>query len=154
MVFVLPRKLRGGFRPFKDVSQGRRNCDTFRDSQRDREWSHVCNRSHVFMYIYRHNYISLKKELERQNHGGGVCPKGCAIVAHLETFQEIENRSCGQKDVKRCHVFLNVSLYNSEERAREAKPCGVCPQRCTIVAPLETFQEIQNRSRGQKDAKR
>ena len=31
MVFGLPRKLGGAFRPFKDASQGRRNCGTFRD---------------------------------------------------------------------------------------------------------------------------
>ena len=78
MVFGLPRKLGGAFWPFKDASQGRRNCGAFRDFLGDRERSRVCNRCHVF----GHNYIIPKKELERQNHGG-VGPKGDAQLWRL-----------------------------------------------------------------------
>ena len=60
------------------------------------------------MYIYRHNYISLKKELERQNHGGGMSQG----MRNCGTFRDFlgDRESHGQKDAKGCHVFL-MSTY-------------------------------------------
>ena len=53
MVFGLLRKLGGAFWPFKDASQGMRNCGAFRDFLGDRERSRVCNRCHVFGHNYK-----------------------------------------------------------------------------------------------------
>ena len=41
------------------------------------ERGHVLATGVTCLCIYIHNYVSLKKELERQDHGG-VCPKGDA----------------------------------------------------------------------------
>ena len=69
----------------KDASQGMRNCGTFREFK-EIERGHLLATGVTCLCIYIHNYVSLKKELERQDHGG-MSQGRCAIVAPLESLE-------------------------------------------------------------------
>ena len=89
MIFGLPRKLGGVSRPLKMHPKG---CvivaplETFREIER----GHLLATGITCLCIYIHDYVSLKKELERQDHGGYV-PREMRNCGTFREFREIES---------------------------------------------------------------
>ena len=73
----------------KDASQGMRNCGTFREF-REIERGHLLATGVTCLCIYIHNYVSLKKELERQDHARYV-PREMRNCGTFREFREIES---------------------------------------------------------------
>ena len=69
-----------------------RNCGTFREF-REIERGHLLATGVTCLCIYIHNYVSLKKELERQDHGGYVLvhPREMRNGGTFREFREIES---------------------------------------------------------------